>query len=373
MALLYRQLCDAILSDIHNGTLKPGDPVASELQLARQFGVSRITSKRALDTLRQDGVVIRERGRGTFVSSSALTPRAKPVIPVPPRIGFVVPEVSDTFGLRMLAGIEERVRDHGYQLVFRRTKGLEASESQAIAEFVASGVTGLIVFPVHGEYYNAELLRHVIAGFPVVLVDRIMPGIPVSSVSTDNAAAARDLTEHLLDLGHRSLAFVSASPYRTSSIEQRLSGFQQALATRGSGVELTSLTSTLPGVSLHRELILDRRRVLEFFDRHPDVTGIVACECTMALLIELVLSEDGRTLPTITCFDSVHDPFDRFPFPHIRQDEHRIGTDAVDLLVSQIDAPGPARNEFVEYEMVIANGARDPERTFTAASGSIQS
>ena len=54
---------------------------------------------------------------------------------------------------------------------------------------------GLIVFPVHGDFYNASLLRQVLDGFPVVLVDRHLSGIPVSAVHTDNVAAARALTD----------------------------------------------------------------------------------------------------------------------------------------------------------------------------------
>ncbi|MEJ7838570.1 MAG: GntR family transcriptional regulator [Thermomicrobiales bacterium] len=353
MALLYRQLCDAILEEIQSGKLKPGDPVASELELARQFGVSRITSKRALDTLRQDGIVVRQRGRGTFVAKATSRP-ADPVPSTnPPRIGFVVPDMSDTFGIRMLAGIEEEARDRGYQLVLRRTQGVVETESRAIAEFVASGVNGLIVFPVHGEFYNAELLKHVIAGFPVVLVDRELPGIPVSSVSTDNATAARLLTNHLIEHGHTSLAFVSPPPNRTSSIEQRLSGFRQALAARALGVELTALTSTLPGVSIERDLEADRQRVLQFFALHPEVTGIVACECTMALLIELVLSEAGLPVPEIACFDSVHEPFDRFRFPYIRQDEHGIGVSAVQLLISHMDSPRQVQNLTIPHQLIL--------------------
>ena len=41
---------------------------------------------------------------------------------------------------------------------------------------------GLIVFPVHGEYYNDSLLRIVLDGYPVVLVDRYLKGIAVNSV-----------------------------------------------------------------------------------------------------------------------------------------------------------------------------------------------
>jgi DNA-binding LacI/PurR family transcriptional regulator/biotin operon repressor len=355
LALLYQQIRDAILVDIRNGKLKPGDPIPSELDLAKQFGVSRITSKKALDTLRQDGVVVRERGRGTFVASGASSSPALPTSSIPRRIGFVVPDMSDTFGVRMLDGIDEQVRSRGYQLVLRRTHGNVEEETRAIAEFVASGVDGLIVFPVHGEFYNAELLRHVIAGFPVVLVDRVLPGIPVSSVCTDNVRAASRLTTYLIDRGHASIAFVSPPPNHTSSIEQRLRGFRAALRKDVSGSELTTIECTLPGKSIQSRLETDRQRILTFLEAHPDVTGFVACEYTLALLVELVLREAGKPPAEIVCFDSAWEPFDRYPFTHIRQNERQIGVEAVDLLISHIESSTPPRNLAVAFDLVETN------------------
>jgi DNA-binding LacI/PurR family transcriptional regulator len=347
LTLLYQQIRNAILDDIRSGKLVPGDPVPSELELARNYGVSRITSKKALDTLQQDGLVIRERGRGTFVA----VPRdpATTVLrePTPRRIGFVVPDMSDTFGVQMLDGIEERVRALGYQLVLRRTHGRVSEEAEAISEFIASGVAGLIVFPVHGEFYNAELLKHVLAGFPVVLVDRVLPGIPVSSVCTDNVAAARCLTGVLLEHGHRTIAFVSPPPNRTSSIEQRLRGFRTEMRQHGGGFELTTLECTLPGKSIGDGLEQDQRRIREFLAEHSNTTGFIACEYTLALLIEMTLAEDGLLDGTrqIVCFDAAHEPFARYRFTHIRQDEHRIGSEAVDLLVQHIDSESSPRIE----------------------------
>jgi DNA-binding LacI/PurR family transcriptional regulator len=358
VALLYQQIRDAILGDIRSGKLHPGDPVPSELQLARQFGVSRITSKKALDTLRQDGVVVRERGRGTFVASGPPSSPSPVRSSIPRRIGFVVPDMSGTFGVRMLDGIEEQVRARGYQLVLRRTHGLVTEESQAIAEFVASGVSGLIVFPVHGEYYNAELLRHVLNGFPVVLVDRVLQGIPVSSVCTENVSAAKSLATFLIERGHSSLAFVSPPVNRTSSIEQRLSGYRSALGRASSGIELTTIESTLPGRSIQAELEHDRQRILEFFDAHPEITGVVACEFTIALLLEMVLKEAGRDVPEIVCFDSAYEPFGRYPFPHIRQNERRIGMEAVDLLIAHLESDLPPSNRSVDYELIGAESPR---------------
>ncbi|ADZ72259.1 GntR family transcriptional regulator [Polymorphum gilvum] len=64
---LYHQIFLILRNRIYGGELSAGDLVPSELDLTTEFGVSRITAKRALNELADAGLVIRERGRGTRV------------------------------------------------------------------------------------------------------------------------------------------------------------------------------------------------------------------------------------------------------------------------------------------------------------------
>lgn len=66
---LYHQIYVVLRHQIADGSLKEGDVLPGELDLAELYGVSRITVKRALDELAKDGLVKRERGRGTSVSA----------------------------------------------------------------------------------------------------------------------------------------------------------------------------------------------------------------------------------------------------------------------------------------------------------------
>jgi GntR family transcriptional regulator len=56
------------LQDLVATTLRPGDALLGERQLEEQFGVSRITVRRAISDLVQDGALVRIKGKGTFVS-----------------------------------------------------------------------------------------------------------------------------------------------------------------------------------------------------------------------------------------------------------------------------------------------------------------
>ena len=64
----YRRIQATILKRIESGSLKPGDAVESERELAKIHHVSLMTARHALTALDREGVVQRRRGSGTFVA-----------------------------------------------------------------------------------------------------------------------------------------------------------------------------------------------------------------------------------------------------------------------------------------------------------------
>lgn len=70
---LYRRIHDDLKAKIEAGEYRPGDRLPSELELARSYGVSRITSRQALDLLCSEGLLIRRQGIGSFVRTSRVT------------------------------------------------------------------------------------------------------------------------------------------------------------------------------------------------------------------------------------------------------------------------------------------------------------
>ncbi len=75
---LYAQVYEALVQRVVSGAWKPGDCLPNEIELAREFGVSPGTMRKALDKLETDRLVVRRQGRGTFVldhASKALATR----------------------------------------------------------------------------------------------------------------------------------------------------------------------------------------------------------------------------------------------------------------------------------------------------------
>lgn len=65
---LYHQLKQVLQSDMEQGIYKPGERLPSEPELVREYGVSRITVRQALDELEAEGRVVRRHGKGTYVA-----------------------------------------------------------------------------------------------------------------------------------------------------------------------------------------------------------------------------------------------------------------------------------------------------------------
>jgi GntR family transcriptional regulator len=73
---LYHQVYLVLRENIRNGVYG-GGAIPTEAELCAAFGVSRITVKRAMHELTKEGLIVRQRGRGTFVAESSQLPRAK--------------------------------------------------------------------------------------------------------------------------------------------------------------------------------------------------------------------------------------------------------------------------------------------------------
>ena len=66
---LYQQIFEEIKTEIDNGKYVPKERIPSEPDLAEKYGVSRITVRRAIEELCAEGYLIKQQGRGTFVST----------------------------------------------------------------------------------------------------------------------------------------------------------------------------------------------------------------------------------------------------------------------------------------------------------------
>lgn len=72
---LYRQVKQHLLRRVEAGEWKPGESLPSEMKLAEEYGLSQGTVRKAIEEMSSEGLVSRQSGRGTFVSSHSSTRR----------------------------------------------------------------------------------------------------------------------------------------------------------------------------------------------------------------------------------------------------------------------------------------------------------
>lgn len=355
---IYKQLSDEISSGIYT----PGSKVPSEKELSKQFDVSRITSKRALEKLVEDGLIERVPGKGSFVriaatgdqriSGSGLKKNAL--------IGVVFADFADSFGTRLIYGIESRCRQLGYSIVLRWSQDDHNLEEQAIDELLRLGVAGIIIMPVHGEFYSETILRLVLDKFPLVFIDRQMEGLEASFVGTDSVGAAQKGVGYLFELGHSSISFISPKAEHTSTIEARLDGFIRSHAEHGIAIDrdiwITDLDMMVTHEYVQTKLENDILRVQKLLSSHKEISAIFAEEFNAALIAHEAARRIGLDVPqdlSILCVDYPYFALGPIYYTHIRQYEDQMGSTAAEMVVKKINENGAAEIVLLPFDLII--------------------
>jgi DNA-binding LacI/PurR family transcriptional regulator len=228
------KLYEDLKTKIESGIYEEGTKIPSDEELKAKFGFSMITVKKALSMLRDEGMLQRIPGVGTFVKgrTSSIGGVEEVVqhasITGSKKIGLVLEHVSSSFGLDLLYKIDRKAEENGYKTITRFSYYNREKETDEIDFLVKSQIEGLIVMPCHGVYYNPKILKLILEGFPVVVIDKKLDGISVPSVRTDNKQAIKTLVEHLWKQGCKNIGFISSEIIGTSSLQERKSGFYEA-------------------------------------------------------------------------------------------------------------------------------------------------
>ncbi len=338
---LYKQLYVDIRKKIEDGIYTEGMKIPSDEELKRSFSVSMITVKRALNMLKEEGFLQRIPGVGTFVKSRNKVEMVRATTNTDDtsckKIGLVMEHVSNAFGLDLLYRIDRKAEEYGYKVLPRFSYYNREKESEEIDFLIDSQVSGLIVMPCHGLYYNTTILKLILEGFPVVVIDKKLEGISVPSVRTDNLLAIKELVKRHYENGCRKLAFFSTEIVGTSSLLERKSGFYEASSEFG----ITALPEcTLlfdQNIYQHPADKENIRRAMEYLKKyHTDLDGIVCTEYSLIPSVMEAAKELGIKLGEeieISCVDGIQE----LSLPHMKQDEIGMADKVVDLLIAQIN------------------------------------
>lgn len=148
-------------------------------------------------------------------------------------IGLLIEDVANPFFALIHRGVEDIAGGRGVGVLSASVDRDPARERQLVAAFASRRVDGLVLVPTGSEQdYLAPEMR---AGMPIVFVDREPVGVKGDLVLSENMEPARLAVRHLLERGHRDVAFLGGASLLQTS-EQRYAGYLAAMQEQGLAV-----------------------------------------------------------------------------------------------------------------------------------------
>ena len=205
---LYEQIADEIRTGIIQNKYIPGQQLPSELVLAKNYSVSRITSRKAIDLLVEQNLVRRARGSGTFVvdtlPSVALNNSRDPLI------SFILPfDNSSGTLIELIDALSEDLSKQGFFVSIHNSHWDYSKERELLLNILDSNVDGLVLFPISSRRNLDVICQLSVSTLPFVVLDTCYDNLSVNCVSSNNIAGAEEVTKYMIKQGHKKMAFIS--------------------------------------------------------------------------------------------------------------------------------------------------------------------
>lgn len=315
---LYQKIKNDLKAQILIGKLPSGNKLPTEKELSDIYHVSRITAKRALTDLEQEGLIKRIQGSGSFVKE---LPEKRTQ---PRRILLILPlEESTELSIAPLSeGVMNVLQAKKIDVLLTNFDFL----THRTATDITTEFDGLIYYARNHEAHLDLLISLALQSFPTIILDKKIPDLPFAAVTADNEVGGYLATKHLLQLGHQKIAYYFGDKNHPQSTRQRYFGYLRAL-TEEKVIFHTHLEDTyLTGAGLNHYL------------RENKITALVCENDLFALRAIQQLRQQNWHIPaelSVSGFDDTQAA--RFFDPALTtvfQDFSRIGQNAAKLLLA---------------------------------------
>ncbi|KAE8763343.1 LacI family DNA-binding transcriptional regulator [Georgenia thermotolerans] len=276
-------------------------------------------------------------------------------------VGVVAPDLANAYYPEVTRGIEDVANEHGYQVLFCSTDRDRGKAAAYIDALLQKRVAGLAVV---GGGPEVNLQPRDVAGYGASVVYIGRPSEKFSTVRAENGRAAAAMTQHLLDLGHTDIAFVSGADSSAATVE-RLRGYRRALKDNGLAARPERV---LAGDYTEAGGYAAARALMEREDRP---TALFAANDRMAIGAMAAMADLGLRVPedvAVVGFDDV--PMASYVRPALTSvsiSARQLGVEAMRLLLAGPDAR--PRHVRVKTRLVVraSCGAHAPQRATTAS------
>jgi LacI family transcriptional regulator len=199
---------------------------------------------------------------------------------------LLIPDIEDTIFPPIVRGFEDELARTGYSVILAYTDD-DASRRRSVQRgLLARQLDG---FAIAGDHVNHDGLDD--QSMPVVFINRMGAESDVPSVTSDDGGGARGLVDHLFDLGHTKIAYISG-PRSASASLRRLEGYARGLRDHNQEFDPSRVAFAQPfsiagGVVACRELL----------DRGADFTAVMGGDDMVAIGCLEVMQIAGICVP----------------------------------------------------------------------------
>ena len=224
-------------------------------------------------------------------------------------IALIIPNLSNPFYLQAVLGAGEALEQDSYSIRFCNTMHDPEREKNFIRQLYDRQVRGVILSSVAQD--NAEFVtKYIRKGMKFVLLDQQLPGVDAPSIDYDSRAGARLAVEHLLALGHKTIAFAT-TPLVRFTRKEIYAGYCKALSAAGIEPDANLLyeqSMDKAGRGSDYELNIGRLIAEEFMDNGCPATAVVCVNDMVAIGLIQTLTQKGIRIPedvSVIGFDDI--------------------------------------------------------------------
>jgi len=246
--------------------------------------------------------------------------------------GLVIPATTNPIYARIVFAIEERAHELGYDILLAHTHNKPEREEVCLRHLLSRRVDGLFISPVYRYEAEARIYQEIrTRATPAILLGPPAPFCrSFASIEIEELIASYNVTQHLLKLGHRRIAYLTGPPAAPWAHE-RFEGYRRAL--REAGIEVDDKLVFQAGNTIEE----GTKATLQFLNENCRATAVQAVSDLVAIGCAETLISQGMRIPediSLVDFGNVlAAEYFRVPLTTVRQPKFRLGIAAVDAMM----------------------------------------
>jgi len=268
-------------------------------------------------------------------------------------VGLIVPDLIYPFFAQVAKGISAKLRAQDYSLIISSSEDDPNMERREIDQMLARRVDALILASVQSSAESLNKMQD--RGIPCVLLDRKLPGVSANFVGIDDVNAGMIATNHLIEMGCKTIAHIGGSDVSTAL--DRQSGYSIALAQRGLGLPPEYIVKYGHGDDAGDATGYNSMKQLLQLKPRPD--GVFCNNDPIAMGALKAILDAGLQIPkdiaVVGCGNVHYDDLLKVPLTSIDQDSNGLGTCAAKLALSIIKQKSKStpRSVLLEPKLVV--------------------